>query len=143
MLQGLGCCSRAPTAALPTTGEEMPHHRFPCSHAPLLLPYTQPVATLNELVLSKYDAIRMSSSSSSSSSGDGGGSKQQLGFDPTALSKRDASHYTERVRDVLKYLGRRRPWLIHDPRMAWLAPLWCVSLGWVCCLGWVLLAWVG
>ena len=50
-----------------------------------------------------------------------------LGFDAEAVAARDAAHYSARVRELLAYLGRRRPWLVHDPRMAWLAPLWCAA----------------
>lgn len=84
-------------------------------HHPQCTPCSQPVATLNDVVLKKY-----LSSTPAGASAD----EDIIGINAASLNLMDQTIYRDRVRDLLKYLGRKRPWLINDPRLAWLAPIW-------------------
>lgn len=49
-------------------------------------------------------------------------------FHISALTRDERDYYQDRLQGVVKYLGQHRPWLIKDPRLSWLAPLWLEQL---------------
>ncbi|KAF6262107.1 hypothetical protein COO60DRAFT_690847 [Scenedesmus sp. NREL 46B-D3] len=73
------------------------------------------VTTLNDLMLSKHATPGLPA-------------RLGRGFALAALSADDAAYYRDRVGGVVRYLGHRRPWLLKDPRLVWLAPLWLERL---------------
>lgn len=50
------------------------------------------------------------------------------GFHVSALTADERDYYTDRLAGIVKYLGQHKPWLIKDPRLSWLAPLWMEQL---------------
>jgi len=50
------------------------------------------------------------------------------GFHVGKLSASDLEYYSDRLQGIVSYLGRHRPWLLKDPRLSWLAPLWLERL---------------
>lgn len=50
------------------------------------------------------------------------------GFHVSALTADERDYYTDRLAGIVKYLGQHKPWLMKDPRLSWLAPLWLEQL---------------
>jgi hypothetical protein len=50
------------------------------------------------------------------------------GFHVGALTPDESSYYQDRLQGIVSYLDGHRPWLIKDPRLSWLAPLWLEQL---------------
>ncbi len=45
-------------------------------------------------------------------------------FSTAKLSSDDYSYYSDRAMGVLSYLNHKRPWVMKDPRLSWVAPLY-------------------
>ncbi|WIA20981.1 hypothetical protein OEZ85_005318 [Tetradesmus obliquus] len=73
------------------------------------------VTTLNELMLSQHAAPGLPP-------------RLGRGFAPSALTPDERHYYRDRAEGVTRYLGRHKPWLLKDPRLVWLAPLWLERL---------------
>uniref|UniRef100_A0A383W8C6 Sulfotransferase n=1 Tax=Tetradesmus obliquus TaxID=3088 RepID=A0A383W8C6_TETOB len=73
------------------------------------------VTTLNELMLSQHAAPGLPP-------------RLGRGFATSALTPDELHYYRDRAAGVTRYLGRHKPWLLKDPRLVWLAPLWMERL---------------
>lgn len=50
------------------------------------------------------------------------------GFHISALTKDETDYYQDRLSGIVRYLSKYKPWLMKDPRLSWLAPLWLEQL---------------
>eukprot|EP00775_Hariotina_reticulata_P006614 gene6614-6842_t len=50
------------------------------------------------------------------------------GFNISKMSPEDLEYYRDRLDGVTRYLHPHQPWLLKDPRLSWLAPLWLEHL---------------